>query len=387
MINILSGVDINQAVLYPHKRHTLQFVSGLGPRKAQAMVVKISRTETGKLESRANLVKQQICAARIFMNCSSFIRVRRYHFFKRRSSEDMWDVLDDTRIHPEDYELARKMAADAIEVDESTLDEEDNPSQHVQELMDGDVQRLNLLLLEDYAEELEKTIHQPKKICLNEIKDELMAPYRERRRRYEMMTADELFQMLTGETNETMYVDMITTAIAKKVMERGVRVTLASGLDGYIHVKNLSDRRLDDCNEEVRTNDTIECRILSIDKEKFIVDLSAKPRDVEESRKMMQKDTFGVTRDNYFCIEWERGDVMEKEAEKRKASQKQQKKINHQYYQAVDFRGAEAYLRMRPAGELVVRPSTKGPTNLSITWKVDESVYQHIGNSMKELNF
>jgi transcriptional accessory protein Tex/SPT6 len=39
-----SGIDINLAVAYPHYSHTLKFVSGLGPRKAQAMLSKILRS-------------------------------------------------------------------------------------------------------------------------------------------------------------------------------------------------------------------------------------------------------------------------------------------------------------------------------------------------------
>lgn len=36
------GVDINRAVTDPYYQHLLQFVSGLGPRKAQLLVKKIA---------------------------------------------------------------------------------------------------------------------------------------------------------------------------------------------------------------------------------------------------------------------------------------------------------------------------------------------------------
>ena len=42
--HIFSGVDVNAAANYPHLSNTLQFVSGLGPRKAQAIISKIVRT-------------------------------------------------------------------------------------------------------------------------------------------------------------------------------------------------------------------------------------------------------------------------------------------------------------------------------------------------------
>ena len=69
------------------------------------------------------------------------------------------------------------MASDSIEAEEQ-LEEGDNLSLHVIELMEGDVDRLDLLLLDDYAEELERSLGEPKKTCLSEIKSELKGPYR-----------------------------------------------------------------------------------------------------------------------------------------------------------------------------------------------------------------
>jgi transcription elongation factor SPT6 len=45
----------------------------------------------------------------------------------------------------------------------------------------------------------------------------------------------------------------------------------------------------------------------------------------------------------------------------------------------VDYRGAEELLSNRPRGEIIVRPSTKGNDHISITWKIDNGMYQHIG--------
>jgi len=38
----MTGVDVNQCVLHNHLSSTLQFVSGLGPRKAQSILTKIA---------------------------------------------------------------------------------------------------------------------------------------------------------------------------------------------------------------------------------------------------------------------------------------------------------------------------------------------------------
>lgn len=60
----------------------------------------------------------------------------------------------------------------------------------------------------------------------------------------------------------------------------GIRVRLDNGLSGYIHVKNLSDKHVDDPAERVRPGQTIHCRIIKIDVERFSVECSSKSSDL-----------------------------------------------------------------------------------------------------------
>ncbi len=48
----------------------------------------------------------------VFLNCAGFIKI------DTSSIGDNMEVLDSTRIHPETYDWARKMAVDALEYDE-----------------------------------------------------------------------------------------------------------------------------------------------------------------------------------------------------------------------------------------------------------------------------
>ena len=57
----------------------------------------------------------------------------------------------------------------------------------------------------------------------------------------------------------------------------------------------------------------------------------------------------------------------------------QVRSIQHPYFKNLDYKAAEEYLARRPRGDFVVRPSTKGNDHISITWKVDNDIYQHIG--------
>lgn len=87
------------------------------------------------------------------------------------------DVLDDTRIHPESYNLAYKIASDAREVvpeggDMGLANERQDCVQAVVEVME-DTQALNDLNLEDFAQQLLDTGFGMKKATLDDICSEL----------------------------------------------------------------------------------------------------------------------------------------------------------------------------------------------------------------------
>ena len=64
-------------------------------------------------------------------------------------------MLDSTRIHPETYEWARKMAVDALEYDESA--EDANPAEALEEILENP-DKLKDLDLDAFAEELERQV-------------------------------------------------------------------------------------------------------------------------------------------------------------------------------------------------------------------------------------
>lgn len=70
------------------------------------------------------------------------------------STEAYVEVLDGSRVHPETYEWARKMAVDALEYD----DEDANPAGALEEILEAP-ERLKDLDLDAFAEELERQVH------------------------------------------------------------------------------------------------------------------------------------------------------------------------------------------------------------------------------------
>lgn len=72
-----------------------------------------------------------------------------------RSTDSYIEVLDGSRVHPETYEWARKMAVDALEYDESA--EDANPAGALEEILENP-ERLKDLDLDAFAEELERQV-------------------------------------------------------------------------------------------------------------------------------------------------------------------------------------------------------------------------------------
>ena len=65
------------------------------------------------------------------------------------------EVLDGSRVHPETYEWARKMAVDALEYDDTA--EDANPAGALEEILESP-DRLRDLDLDAFAEELERQV-------------------------------------------------------------------------------------------------------------------------------------------------------------------------------------------------------------------------------------
>src|SRR5690348_7009323 len=95
------GVDLNRCVRFPHTSHVLQFVCGLGPRKA-AHLLKQIRAHGGLIESREALVRVYKMGSVVYWNCAGFLKFDVDAIAARGDTDT--EVLDGSRIHPEDYE-------------------------------------------------------------------------------------------------------------------------------------------------------------------------------------------------------------------------------------------------------------------------------------------
>lgn len=412
------GVDINLAVQNPLTVNLVQFICGLGPRKGQALI-KILKQTNQRLENRTQLVTSCHMGPKVFINCSGFIKIDTNSLGD--STETYVEVLDGSRVHPETYEWARKMAVDALEYD----DDGANPAGALEEILESP-ERLKDLDLDAFAVELEKQGFGNKGITLYDIREELECRYRDKRVPYEAPTNEELFDMLTKESAETFFVGKMLSATVIGIQHKkptseqldganparidetgmwqcpfcvkndfpelsdvwehfdanecpgmsvGVKLRLDNGLYGFVHIKNLSDKHVKNPEDRVQPGMPIHVRVTKINVEKFTVDCTSKSSDLAD-----KSNQWRPPKDDFYDQEAEDNDL-KKEVDSKKVKARQQytkRVIVHPAFHNISYAEAVKLLKSMDQGEVVVRPSSKGTDHLTVTWKVADDVYQHI---------
>ena len=307
-------------------------------------------------------------------NCASFL------FIEYDSSEPNSDYLDNTRVHPEDYDLGRKMAADALELDEEDVKaevDEAGVGAVVKKLIKDEAQdKVNELVLEEYAEQLEQNFNQRKRATLETIRAELQQPYEELRRNFALLTTDEIFTMLTGETRDSLCPEMNVPVSIKRIMnsERTMEAVLDCGVRGYIAENEIPEPPSYDVNlnQQYAVHQTVQAKVLSISRSAMEANLSLR----EEALSKPYRKHFDHMRDEWAFAEEERDrDAM---LEKNKETGRTQRVIKHPLFRNFNAAQAEEYLGSQARGDAVIRPSSKGLDHIAITWKVSDNVYQHI---------
>ncbi|VDM59379.1 unnamed protein product, partial [Angiostrongylus costaricensis] len=395
------GVDVNRCLEYPHTANVLQFVCGLGPRKATHLL-KMLKQHDHLLESRTKLVTLCRMGPKVFMNCAGFIKIDTTRVAEK--TDAYVEVLDGSRVHPETYEWARKMAVDALEVDDSA-----DPTTALEEILQAP-DRLKDLDLDAFAEELKRQGFGEKKATLYDISAELNHRYKDQRRPFTPLSDQELFALLTKESKESLVEEKRVCGVVigvqfKKIPEDqraaylsgqehmdprkggcpgipvGIRVKLDNGVCGFIPNKMISDKPESFKNplERVKVNQPIYCRIIKLEPEKFSCLLSCRTSD-------LNKETT-VVHGRYWDYEAAKEDSEKDRSAKilKAEANFTHRQIVHPQFHNVSYREAQRMLNGRETvmdlsfqGDMVIRPSAKSTNRLTISWKVTGGVVANI---------
>lgn len=376
------GVDVNEAIGDMAIANLLNYVAGMGPRKAQHLL-KVVNTYGGYVTSREDLLgvneSHAALSQKVWSNAASFL------YIPFEKAEDTSEYLDSTRVHPEDYDLARKMAADALELDEEDIEAERKENGNgaiIRRLVKEDAQdRVNDLVLEEYAEQLEHNLNSKKRSTLENIRAELIEPYEELRHDFnDRLSESQTFTMFTGEKPESIQVGMNVPVKLKRVTDSYVEGILDCGMVAVVDDGPWSDG-VSTRNGEILTpkhlyhmHQTVQGHITAVNRRDFTVNVSLREDQVKRPYKKFNPDSRSYN-------EWDsRQEAADNKLlnEKADVGMRATRVIKHPMFHPFTKVQAEQHLGNQNRGDVVIRPSSKGNNHLAVTWKVADGLFQHI---------
>ena len=176
------GVDFGRALAHEHYGKMLQFVPGLGPRKAARLLRDVIAQSATKSAPETREQLRGFLGPSVWCNAVGFIK-----FLPPDVPGGLKHApgLEGCRVHPESYRFARKMCFDAMQEDE---DEEAAETEEALEeavfaaMSDKGTCTMSQLDLEEYADHLQReegtrALH----ATLPDIRTELAHPFEDRR--------------------------------------------------------------------------------------------------------------------------------------------------------------------------------------------------------------
>ena len=230
-----TGADLNTASL-----ELLTHISGLNSGTAQEIVN--YRNENGRFTNRKQLLKVKKLGPKAFTQCAGFLRIT-----------DGDEPLDQTSIHPESYEAARKLmqACGITKLGEADIT---FPKEKTAELG-----------IDEYTlEDIEEAIRQP----LRDYRDQFDGA---------LLKSDVL-------NISDLHVGDQLSGTVRNVVDFGAFVDIGLHEDGLVHLSHMSMKRISHPSECVAVNDIVKVWVYQIDEARNRVQLSLLPLDQLEQR-------------------------------------------------------------------------------------------------------
>ena len=224
------GINVNTA-----SESLLSYVSGIGPKLATNIIT--FRSENNGIHSRKQLQKVKGLGAKAFEQSAAFLRI------KNGENE-----LDNSAIHPERYQLIKKIAND-LKV--STNDLIGN-----KELVDKI--ELNKYISEDIG-----------MLTLKDIQKELRKPGLDPRAALKLFQFDASIKSIAD-----VKVGMKLPGIVNNITNFGCFVDIGVKESGLIHVSKLANAFVKDVNEVVKLNQQLMVTVIQVEESRKRIQLS-----------------------------------------------------------------------------------------------------------------
>lgn len=384
------GVDINRVVKHRHLASPLQFICGLGPRKAAHLIDSITYNIPGGVKMRSELFPQCLSKT-VYINAIGFIKILEDSLSFQESIKGGYDKLDTTRIHPDSYPIAVKIAKEAFE-DETSPQGID----FVKRVMENP-KKLSELDLEDYAKHLNQKAKTNMLPLIEFIVHELTHPFQDPRAEFKTrLRPEELFYKLTKESKYSLREEAIVTVRITRIDSKAVRVVTDSGVPGIIPLQDLKDKANDIKDGEISkfysVGEYLKAKVRNINFNLVRLKLSTKNEDLTDHNEFKKKskvlENFGLNENNTFDILRDQDYPVFTQDKFKKSSRYTPRRINHPKFKNISLSTAQEYLNEREIGDFVIRPSGQGNDHLNITWKLsaDNIVHLDISEGIKGPN-
>ena len=219
------GVDLNSA-----SYKLLSFISGISEKLALNIIEQKEKIKSFKTKSE--LLKVKGLGAKAYEQSVGFLRIK-----------DGKSILDNTAIHPENYDVVEKL----------------QKLYKIEEIKDAQIEQI--------SKELNCPI-----LLLKDIIDELLKPGYDVRSEF-----DEIEFSKDIKTIEDLKEGFIVSGVVRNITDFGAFVDIGLKNDGLLHISQISEKRISHPNEVLSINQQLKkIKILSVDLEKQRVSLSLK---------------------------------------------------------------------------------------------------------------
>lgn len=337
------GVDINLACKYDHLNGMLSFVPGLGPRKAANLKHSMDRFG-GIVASRKDVLAKRMVGPVVYNNAVAFLRIRGIDAL----SNQFLHPLDDTRLHPDVYvrnTWATKIAIDALEIDNmentSNAEKEDKAILAIRDIMQDsrdEIKRLynatkdewernygftfdvggwnpkvnvptdswrdkvDELDLDTFANIIEDSGQGKWLSHLTMIKWEFRLPFTDPRKPMDPLDREKLFQLLTGENDQTLCPGKEVTGKVVRISDFGAHLKLEGDVPAFIPLRNLTDGHVESAQDVVQIGSIVTAVITEVKKDHMSVDLSLKMEDFRKDPSSWERPASLPSLDTSFDI-------------------------------------------------------------------------------------
>lgn len=231
----LVGVNVNTASI-----SLLKYVSGIN--KSLAQNIYEHRVKNGPFKNREQLKEVKKMGDKAFEQCAGFLRII-----------DGNNKFDNTGIHPESYEIAKKI----LEFCNVSLE-------------NNDFSEINLAL-DNFNKNKFLAENKVGEATLDDIINELRKPGRDVREDVEIVELNNDVKDI-----KDLKVGMVLNGTVRNIMDFGIFVDINVHQDGLVHISELANKFVRHPSELYSINDIVKVKVIGVDIDKKRISLSIK---------------------------------------------------------------------------------------------------------------